>query len=151
MVAVIEFRKKNAVSDILPTQVCKEFCVRAACSEKPVAGLKIGVDQILPIRRKAHLFNIFEVTQEQARLLGLAVCKSAATDDGNGNLTGTGIAAGTINYSTGAVSITYSAAPANSQAITMGYNYANPSSSLLTMGVDQMPTLVAESVVVILA
>jgi hypothetical protein len=74
----------------------------------------------------------------------------AANDDGNGNLIGTGISAGTINYGTGAISITYSVAPANTLAITMAYSYANPSSSIVTMGVDQMPTLVADSVVVLL-
>lgn len=74
-----------------------------------------------------------------------------ATDDGLGHLTGTGIASGTINYATGVVSITYSTAPANALAITMGYSYANPTSGIVTMGVDQMPTLNADSVVVTLA
>ena len=73
-----------------------------------------------------------------------------ATDDGNGNLTGTGIAAGTINYTTGAISITYSTAPANALAITAAYNYSNPSSGIVTMGVDQMPTLTPSSVVILL-
>lgn len=71
-----------------------------------------------------------------------------ATDDGNGSLTGTGIAAGTINYATGVISITYSAAPANTTPITMAYSWANPTSGIVTMGIDQMPTLVANSVVV---
>jgi hypothetical protein len=73
-----------------------------------------------------------------------------ATDDGNGNLTGTGISSGTINYATGVLSITYSVAPANLLAITMGYSYCNPSTGIVTMGVDQMPTLVQPSVVVTL-
>jgi hypothetical protein len=73
-----------------------------------------------------------------------------ATDDGNGNLTGTGITAGTINYTTGALSITYTTHPANLLAITMSYEYCNPSSGIVTMGVDQMPTLVLDSVVVTL-
>jgi hypothetical protein len=73
-----------------------------------------------------------------------------ATDDGDGNLTGTGVTAGTINYATGVLSITYSVAPANLLAITMAYSYCTPSGSIITMGVDQMPTLVADSVVVVL-
>ncbi len=74
-----------------------------------------------------------------------------AIDDGNGNLTGTGIAAGSsIVYSTGVITLIYSAPPANTQPITMSYYYSNPSSSILAMGVDQMPTLVLDSVVVVL-
>lgn len=44
-----------------------------------------------------------------------------ATDNSAGAFTGTGISSGTINYSTGACSITYSAAPANAQSITTTY------------------------------
>lgn len=73
-----------------------------------------------------------------------------ATDDGNGNLTGTGIAGGTINYGTGVISIHYSVAPPNTTPITMAYSWANPTSGIVTMGVDQMPTLVAPSVFVTL-
>jgi hypothetical protein len=75
-----------------------------------------------------------------------------ATDDGNGNIIGTGIEpGGTIDYATGVIFVTYDVAPANSLAITMAYQYANPSSGIVTMGVDQMPTLVADSIVVVLA
>ncbi len=44
-----------------------------------------------------------------------------ATDNGAGGFTGSGIATGTINYQTGACSITFSTAPANAQAITVSY------------------------------
>lgn len=47
------------------------------------------------------------------------------TDNGSGLLTGTGITSGTINYSTGVLSITYTAAPANALAITIAYNYGS--------------------------
>ncbi len=46
-----------------------------------------------------------------------------ATDDGSGNLSGTGVTSGSINYDTGAWSITYDTAPANGTAITAGYDY----------------------------
>lgn len=46
-----------------------------------------------------------------------------ATDDSNGNLTGTGITSGTVNYETGAMSVTYAAAPGNTNAITVAYTY----------------------------
>jgi Major capsid protein Gp23 len=51
-------------------------------------------------------------------------------DDGNGNITGTGIAAGsTINYTTGAIVVNFSAAPANGVAVQAFYTFnmeANP-------------------------
>jgi hypothetical protein len=47
-----------------------------------------------------------------------------ATDDGTGNLIGTGVSGGSINYDTGVATITYTTAPANSQAITANYSTA---------------------------
>lgn len=67
-----------------------------------------------------------------------------AMDNGEGVLSGTGISSGTIDYATGVLSITYSTAPANTTPINMAYSYANPTSSILAMGVDQMPTLSAD-------
>lgn len=50
-----------------------------------------------------------------------------ATDDGNGNFTVTAttphLTAGTIDYTTGAITGTFSAAPANAAAVTAGYRY----------------------------
>ena len=70
-----------------------------------------------------------------------------ATDDGNGNLAGTGVTSGTVNYATGAMSITYATEPANATAITLAYSYI-PATTVQTMGVDQMPTLSATNIVV---
>lgn len=44
-----------------------------------------------------------------------------AQDQGNGTLTGTGIASGTINYTTGAFSVTFSAAPASTTTVYAKY------------------------------
>lgn len=74
-----------------------------------------------------------------------------ANDDGNGNLVGTGVATGSvINYATGVLSITYSVAPPNLTTIGMAYAYAASVTSVLTMGIDQMPTLTLEQVSVAL-
>ncbi len=54
-----------------------------------------------------------------------------ATDDGAGVLGGTGITTGSINYTTGAYSITYTAAPA-AGALLVGDYWTAPSSSTLT-------------------
>ena len=43
------------------------------------------------------------------------------TDNGSGSITGTGISSGTINYATGALSVTFSSAPASGTAITAAY------------------------------
>jgi len=43
------------------------------------------------------------------------------SDDGAGNLVGAGISAGTVNYATGAISVTFSTAPSSSAAITVEY------------------------------
>jgi len=70
-----------------------------------------------------------------------------ATDDGNGNLTGTGIFSGTINYFSGNINISYSTPPASGLPVTLDYSYANPTSPILNIGVDQIPTLSLDAVV----
>jgi phage tail sheath protein FI len=53
--------------------------------------------------------------------LSIVAAGITATDDGDGNLTGTGVSAGTIDYDTGAFSITFSAAPAADVQILATY------------------------------
>lgn len=43
-------------------------------------------------------------------------------DDGNGNITGTGITSGTINYATGEVTVTFDAAPSDEPSASYRYN-----------------------------
>lgn len=58
-------------------------------------------------------------------------------DDGAGAITGTGIASGTINYTTGAISVTFSAAPAAAEKVQALYEYnAEGSSKVPTVNVD---------------
>jgi hypothetical protein len=72
------------------------------------------------------------------------------TDDGNGNIIGAGIAAGsTINYVTGALSVTFTADPANGTAVTTSYTYTNPNTTVQAMGIDQVPTLSSKNVFVV--
>lgn len=56
------------------------------------------------------------------------------TDDENGNIKGTGISSGYINYKTGAITVTFSSAPANGTAIKVAY--ANKPVGVLTNVVD---------------
>lgn len=44
-----------------------------------------------------------------------------ATDDGAGNITGTNISSGTVNYTTGNISITFSSPPDNGSTVTVNY------------------------------
>ena len=54
------------------------------------------------------------------------------TDNYNGVLTGDLGGTGTINYTTGAISVTFNTAPANSQAITATYQWENSNSGGVT-------------------
>lgn len=57
-----------------------------------------------------------------------------ATDDGKGTLTGTGVA-GTVDYATGAISATFTVAPADELLVTAVYNY---NMDLTDVGVPQV-------------
>ena len=50
-------------------------------------------------------------------------------DNGDGSITGTGIT-GSINYTTGALSLTFTTAPANGNKITVSYDYVSEDPSL---------------------
>lgn len=52
------------------------------------------------------------------------------TDKSYGTITGAGISSGTINYKTGAYSVTFSTAPANAVAVTGSYQYGGVFSDL---------------------
>ena len=52
-------------------------------------------------------------------------------DNGSGTLTGDGGGTGTVNYTTGEVSVTFNAAPANAAAITATYYYNSESNSTI--------------------
>jgi len=64
------------------------------------------------------------------------------SDDGAGNLTGSAGGSGTINYSTGAISVTFNAAPANGAGITVDYQY-KPQSNIYVGVVDQIDNTTA--------
>jgi hypothetical protein len=53
--------------------------------------------------------------------------KYIATDDGAGSITGTGITAGTINYTRGIINVTFSSPTDASKNITSDYRYENSS------------------------
>ena len=51
------------------------------------------------------------------------------TDDGSGTLTGSAGGTGTVNYTTGAVAVTFNAAPAGAASITANYYYNSENNS----------------------
>lgn len=69
----------------------------------------------------------FKGSNPKANMFGLLITAGAITakDDYLGNITGTGILAGSINYITGDWSITFAVAPANALAITGSYQWEN--------------------------
>ena len=67
-----------------------------------------------------------------ARTVVVTAGAVTGTDDGEGNITGTGIASGTINYTTGAISVTFSAAPAGAAAVECDYSYETPNTEGVT-------------------
>lgn len=60
-----------------------------------------------------------------ARTVTVTAGAVTGIDDGSGAITGTGIA-GTINYTTGAISVAFDVAPAGAVAITADYSYEDP-------------------------
>lgn len=54
-----------------------------------------------------------------------AVLNTDGIDDGNGAITGTNIASGTINYETGAITVTFTVAPDNLTNILCAYEYVS--------------------------
>jgi hypothetical protein len=73
----------------------------------------------------------------RATKLKIVVGSVTAVDDGAGNLTGTGVASGTVNYTSGAVTVTFSSAPANLAPIVASYEYVSEGSSKIpTVNVD---------------
>src|SRR5581483_5462485 len=58
------------------------------------------------------------------RTIVITVGSVVGQDDGNGHIVGTGISAGTINYSTGLVSLTFTSAPSAPTTVLASYTYA---------------------------
>ena len=97
----------------------------------PTTGESVGTGNGSTTTFNHTLAGIAGSTGTNPRVIPGSISISAgsvtATDAGAGTLTGTGVSSGTVNYETGAVSITYSSAPANAQAITAGYSvFATP-------------------------
>lgn len=72
----------------------------------------------------------FKSGQPKRSCFGLVITDGVETftDDYSGNLVGSAGGTGTINYATGAFSITFAVAPANLAAITGNYYWENPTS-----------------------
>lgn len=54
-----------------------------------------------------------------------------AVDNGTGTFAGTGVTTGTINYTTGAVSVTFAVAPANAVPVVVEYYYNSESNAVV--------------------
>lgn len=59
------------------------------------------------------------------------------TDNADGTLTGNLGGVGTVNYVTGVVSVTFATAPANLDAVTMGYRHGNAGFGVVNRNKEQ--------------
>jgi hypothetical protein len=69
----------------------------------------------------AHTLAVLSGTHKTAMYVSVTDGTETFTDDRDGNMVGDKGGTGTVNYATGAVSVTFNTAPANSQAITCSY------------------------------
>ena len=99
--------------------------VPAAFTPMPRTAVAVGTGDATTTTFTATLSNSpIAVFTLKVKVAGTVV----ATDNGRGKLTGTGVS-GTVNYATGAVSVTFTTAPAAAAAITADY---------ITAGVSQI-------------
>ena len=64
----------------------------------------------------------------------IAAATVTATDDGHGKITGTGVT-GTIDYDTGAVSVTYTTAPDDAEDVEVDYSYGDAAQKNVAVGI----------------
>lgn len=69
----------------------------------------------------AHTLAVLSGTHKTAMYVAVTDGAETFTDDRNGNMVGSAGGTGTVNYATGAVSVTFAAAPTNLAAITCSY------------------------------
>jgi hypothetical protein len=91
----------------------------ASASSIPIIGEVVGVGTGATATFAHTVANLPVVPGTVTITAGAVV----ATDNGQGGLSGTGVVAGTVNYLTGVVSVTYSADPTVALPITMAYSY----------------------------
>lgn len=77
----------------------------------------IGTGDGVVVTFTATLFKVRKST-----LTALVDAVAQGTDNGAGAIAGAGVAAGTIDYDTGDLSVTFAAAPANGKAVTITYS-----------------------------
>ncbi len=70
------------------------------------------------------------------------------TDNYDGTLTGSAGGTGTINYTTGAISVTFAAAPNNTQAITCTYQWENSNDGGITDFTYSTPRTAGEGLII---
>lgn len=91
----------------------------------------------------------FKGSNPKANCFGLTITQGAnvSKDGYNGVITGTNISIGTINYITGAYSITFTTPPPNLQALTIGYQWENSNTAGVTDFTKSTPRLASEGFV----
>ncbi len=131
---LLESDNATAVSISLVGTQSKIYQIRTPMEAR---FLRINADYVNPVKSGTFSFagdgttltfstTLDTVVQASSISISYTIAATAytATDDGAGNITGTDLT-GTINYSTGALALTFTTAPDASTTISGTYNYEN--------------------------
>jgi hypothetical protein len=104
-------------------QVFKQVTDGTYASENLTVALGTGTGAATTLATLTGAVTTLPTVPIRAGSLTITAGAIVATDNGSGLLTGTGITSGTINYTTGAMTLVWAAAPANLLAVTGTYRY----------------------------
>jgi len=141
IVKTLRFFGVKKYADDLITNAGKEVAVRLFSGQYPsVSGESIGTGDGTTTTFNATLANVPVIPGTVSITDGT----ETFSDNGDGTLTGDAGGSGTVNYNTGAVSVTFNTAPANGAGITANYEY-NIKYTYVAIGTDDGTTLALDA------
>jgi len=113
----------GTVTTIPPTVGTAFYAIKKSISATAITGEVLGTGTGTTTSFSGTLANILDVRSSITVAYTIGASGFTATDNGSGIIAGTNITSGTINYTTGAWSLVFSAAPDISTDITINYTY----------------------------